>query len=219
MVALMDNVTDPQMLYQLVSASAHAKRCFSHQPVGYLKASLSNMSPKFRQLAIAYIIEAEYEPDSDGTPVEDRSYTDAEHVTAKQEWTESECSCRQSTIVDNLDEYLGDPQPSIPVDLLDPLGTLKTLSATYEAIETLVDADIWTVVAKAPSNDSSPRTRQRIKRALWYLELFCTIFHQDCLATRYLYMAKSTFVTLIRNSMAIDQRRFFHYLSSEERGM
>lgn len=172
----MDNVADPQMLYQLISASAHAKRCFDKQPIGYLKASLANLPADLRQIAIAYVIEAEHELDSDGTPVQDRSCEDDKLWTVPILWPK-----RHSKIADALDKYLGSSL-EFPKDLHDPLRTLKALSASYEAIDTLSNADIWVSVAQSRCEADPSQMKHRVNRGLWYLELFCTIFHQDCLA-------------------------------------
>lgn len=177
--ALMDNVADPQLLYQLISASAQAKRCFDKQPIGYLKASLANLPADLRQVAIAYVIEAEHEPDSDGTPVQrcscedDRSPRGATPVVN-----------RRSRISDALDKYLRGSPLEFPKALRDPLRSLQALSAASEAIDLLSKADIWVAMAKNPFEADPSQMKHRTKRALWHLELFCTLFHRDCLAKR-----------------------------------
>lgn len=59
----------------IVSVSAAAKRSFHHRLIAHLKASLSNLPPDLKKLAIAYMVEARYEPDSDGALTEDRIET------------------------------------------------------------------------------------------------------------------------------------------------
>ena len=208
--ALMDNVTDPQMLYQLTSASAHAKRCFDKQPVGYLKASLAILPADLRQLAIAYVIEAEHEPDSDGTPVQKCSCEDKRLPTGATLRVN-----RRSKILDALDNDLGESPFKFPKNLLDPLRTLKGLSAAYEAIDTLSNADIWVAMAKDPCEADPSQMRHRRMRGLWHLELFCTIFHRDCLAR----MAPWHHSCTCRVSIATvvhDQQEFFFRLGSDE---
>ena len=60
-----------------------------------------------------------------------------------------------------------------------PLTALHILAETYEAIEVLQGAEIWRAMKSAPSTDNSSTTSHRIRKALWFLEIFCAIFHSD----------------------------------------
>lgn len=205
---LMDNITDPHMLWQLVSASAAAKRAYDHRPISYLKVSMAYMPADLYQLALVYMDVASRELCKNSIPKEsqDRPSIEKELMEVKD----------KVSIEQVMNKLFSGSNRNFPKHLSDPLASLQVVSEAYEAIDTLAYANrIWRVMPIFPCADGTPSLLPRIKRALWYLEIYSATFYRDYLvATSGIYETAYNFDKILPHIKL--QEEFIHKLGFEE---
>lgn len=223
LLILMDNVSDPEMLYRLVTTCSLAKNAFEEWPSHFLKVSLSSLQPDVRQAATAYVA-AKHQffsrnPNTrrSGEGILTRAATSYGHQCHKNHKLHHLIGNTVYTAF--VEEHLGSKHAApLPAHLATPLRLLKRLSLVHEAVEEIVHSSIWSM-AREPisrSTQGAPRSaieEQHIRRALWRLHLFCTLFwgFEEANALKSSYPETSTQRRLGESF----QRPFLHYVGPE----
>ena len=191
--ALMDNIIDPHMLWQLVSASGPARRAFDHRPISYLKASLSHMPTDLYQLALVYIDVASSELCRNRVSGPPKDWPSINRL---------------------MDALSRGSNQSFSTELTDPLASLQLMSEAYEAIEALAHSG---TVHKIMSNTlpfSTP-SQHRIKKACWYLEIYSATFYRP-FSVKSDNINRSTYNSTEFDPIVAKRCEFIHTLSTEE---
>ena len=201
---LMDNAVNPFMLFQLVSASARAKRAFEHQPMAYLKISISCFTTDISQLVVAYMVlvdkgrrETPWPNLGDAWPRIPSLRHDCIHCGGSMPITWN---------LEFMDRYLV-PERRLPLERLsDPFLVLKKAAAVVEAIQQLSVSNPWFLMARELKNHSPEERLHRTNLALWHLEILCELFGRDWSELQW-NCTDGRITTLMQ-----EQRRFFHAL-------
>lgn len=199
--ALMDNVVNPFMLFQLISASAEAMHAFKYQPIGYLKTSISCLPEEMGRLVVAYMVLVDKGPHT--TPWPDLGYAWPRIPSPGYE-----CSYCDSLLHDTwssvfIERYLG-PECRLPLERLsDPFSVLSKVARVFESIEQLSISNLWVWTPRVLMS------LYRISLALWRIEIFCRLFGRDWSLRQNEIAGRAVTPTQ-------EQHRFFHALDEDD---
>ena len=200
---LMDNAVDPSMLFQLVSASARAKQAFEHQPIAYLKISISCLPPDISQLVVAYMVMIDKGPHT-------TSWPDEVYLWPQIPGPGQACIFCGSFMLSTwssmyIDRYFG-PESRLPLERLsDPFIVLKKAATVFESIEQLSVSNLWLLMTRELRYHSPEGRLHRISLALWRLEIFCQLYGRSWSQRRWTSTGSAMTPTQ-------EQHRFLHAL-------
>ena len=164
---------DPLSLLNLISVSGLALATFNRSPTRFLNSTLAiiDINDNAGTIPVA-IVEASKTQLDDG------------YLTSVNGLVFASSGALISKFNAFLKKFVRKGQWRFPDGVQQPLDKLRQIARIHEAVETLMDSNIWTCIRhpNAGANTRLPNhlfsKKEEMKRVLWVYQLYCTLYHR-----------------------------------------